>query len=99
MSGNHNRGSTNRVREHFPEGVAGVADQCYEAVEEAVQENPVAITLAVFGIGLAIGTAAAVMLSRPRRPSHLAMAESIGRRVLDSVSEYLPASLQAHLHP
>jgi len=94
MSQNHHH---NRVREHFEDEAVGVAERGYEAVQEAIQKEPMAVTLAAFGIGLAIGTAAAVMLSRSSQPSRRSNMEAFGRRIYDSLADVLPESVRQHL--
>jgi len=91
----HNHSHTNRVKEHFEDEAVGVAERGYEAVQDAIQKDPMTMTLAAFGIGLAIGTAAAVLLARRQSsPKHV---ESFGRRVLDSLADVLPESVRQHL--
>jgi len=97
MSHNHH----NRVSEHFADEAVGVAERGYEAVQDAIQKEPMAITLAAFGIGLAVGTAAAVLMTRSNRKSHLSShlssMESLGRRVYESMADVLPESVRQHL--
>jgi hypothetical protein len=94
MSGNHHH---NRVSEHFADEAVGVAERGYEAVQDAIQKEPMAITLAAFGIGLAVGTAAAVLMTRSSRKSHQTSMESLGRRVYESLADALPESVRQHL--
>jgi len=95
MSHNHQ----NRVSEHFTDEAMEYAERGYEKVQEAIREEPLAATLAAFGIGLALGTAAAMLLSSSRNePVHTARGlESLGRRVLDSIREALPDAVSQHL--
>jgi hypothetical protein len=95
MSGNH--AAKNRVQEHFTDEVSGAAERCVEAVDEVIQENPTTVILATFGAGLALGCAVAVMLSRPHRETPRSMAESFGRKILDSLADVLPDSVKQHL--
>jgi len=95
MSQNHHQ--TNRIQDHFTDEAVAYAEQGYEAVQEVIQKEPMAITLAAFGIGLAVGTAAAVMLARQSPPSRTQQLESFGKKILDSISEALPESVRQHL--
>jgi hypothetical protein len=93
--------SMNRVHEHF-EGDASempMASKCAAACESAIQEHPLAMTMALFGVGLGVGVVVGSALAEPmglRRPQRTA--ENLGRKILDSISEYLPASVQKQLH-
>jgi hypothetical protein len=93
MSHNHQ----NRVREHFTDETVGVAERGYEAVQEAIQQEPMAVTLAAFGIGLAIGTGVAALLSRSHQSSHRSSMESFGRRIYESLADVLPDNVRQHL--
>jgi hypothetical protein len=93
--------SMNRVQEHF-EGQSDEAPmmtRCAQACETAIQEHPLAMTLALFGVGMGLGVMVGSALAEPmglrRQP---AVAENLGRRILDSISEYLPASVQRQLN-
>lgn len=94
MSGNHHH---NRVSDHFADEAVGVAERGYEAVQDAIQKDPMAITLAAFGIGLAVGTATAVLMTRSSRKAPLSSMESLGRRVYESLADVLPESVRQHL--
>jgi hypothetical protein len=93
----HNHRSQNRVSEHFTDEAVAVAERSYEAVGEAIRKEPVAVTLAMFGIGVALGTAAAVMLTRKPQPSTTGTLESLGKHVLDSLRDVLPDAVRQHL--
>ncbi len=93
----HNHSHTNRVSDHFEDEAVGIAEQGYEAVQEAIQKDPMTITLAAFGIGMALGTAAAVLLTRRSAPTPRSHFESLGRRVFDSLADVLPESVRQHL--
>lgn len=94
MSENHHQ---NRVKDHFENEAVGVAERSYEAVQEAIQKEPMAVTLAAFGIGIALGTAAAALLSRSNPPSRRSSMEAFGRRMYASLAEVLPESVRQHL--
>lgn len=93
----HNHNPKNRIGEHMSESGVAMTDQCCQAVDEVVQQNPIAVTLVVFGVGVALGTALVALLGTSQRPTHRTAAESLGRKVLDSLTEYLPASVRHHL--
>lgn len=93
----HNHHSPNRVSEHFTDEAVAIAERGYEAAGEAIRKEPVAITLAMFGVGLALGTAAAVMLTRKPRASRSGTLESLGKHVMDSLRDVLPDAVRQHL--
>lgn len=91
--------SMNRMHEHFAdEGEQPMMGRCLEATESAIKEYPLGMTLAVFaaglGFGVLIGNAIAEPIGIRRQPT----AENLGRKILDSIAEYLPASVQKQLH-
>jgi hypothetical protein len=51
----------------------------------------------VFGVGFGIGTLIGSMLGESNTSRHQNLAQSIGRRMLDSLSDVMPASMQHHL--
>ncbi|MCA9054165.1 MAG: hypothetical protein KDA75_10035, partial [Planctomycetaceae bacterium] len=65
-----------------------------ESCRNAIAEYPMGSVLAAFGIGLSVGAVVGSLLSGPEPDAH-ASAAAIGRRVLDSLSDYLPASLRS----
>ncbi|MCA9110737.1 MAG: hypothetical protein KDA52_12360 [Planctomycetaceae bacterium] len=73
----------------LPEWQQQVGDY-QRAVIEAVRENPVAATLIVFGVGFSIGTTIGALLDDPRDRRRQHLAKSLGRRMLNSVNDYLP---------
>ncbi len=94
--------SMNRMHEHFEGDAtdAPMASKCAAACESAIQEHPLAMTLALFGVGLGLGVVVGSALAEPmglRRPPQRT-AENLGRKILDSISEYLPASVQKQLN-
>lgn len=100
MSENHH--TQNRVSHHFSDEAVAMAEKSYEAVGDAIRKEPMTATLAMFGVGLAIGTAAAVLITRKPQPKSRAAAmagtmECIGRSVLDSIREALPDAVRQHL--
>jgi len=92
--------SMNRMHEHF-EGDASempMASRCAAAAESAIQEHPLAMTLAMFGVGLGLGVVVGSALAEPMGIRRQPTAENLGRKILDSIAEYLPASVQKQLH-
>lgn len=86
--------SRHRVKEHLEEPESTV--QHYrQAAMESVEEYPMAITLGAFGVGIGLGVLIASSFGRSHSCTMQAKAESIGRRVLDSLSEYIPASMRS----
>ena len=92
--------SMNRVREHFDDTSSGepMTARCAAAAESAIQEYPLAMTLAVFGVGLGLGAMVGSALAEPMGIRRQPTAENLGRKILDSIAEYLPASVQKQLH-
>lgn len=94
---------TNRIRDEFPEDQSKPdwqrqVEQYQEMVSDSVRENPLAATLVVFGVGLGVGTIIGGMLAESTtssRRQHLA--KSLGRKMLDSVADVMPESMQQHL--
>ncbi|MEZ6066536.1 MAG: hypothetical protein R3B90_12690 [Planctomycetaceae bacterium] len=84
----------NRVQEHVqdvePTSVWPTSDSC----SKAITEYPMGSVLTAFGIGLGVGAVVGSLLSDPEPDPH-SSAAAIGRRVLDSLSDYLPASMRS----
>lgn len=74
---------TNRIEGHWP---SLDWEECQERAVTAIHDYPVAIGLATFGIGLALGAAAGLLLSEtvpaPRR--------TFSQQTWDTMSQYLP---------
>jgi len=56
------------------------------------------MTLAMFGVGLGLGVVVGSALAEPMGLRRQPTAENLGRKILDSIAEYLPASVQKQLH-
>jgi hypothetical protein len=92
--------SKNRIQEHF-EGEATetpMASRCAAACESAIKDHPLAMTLAMFGVGMGLGVVVGSALAEPMGIRKQPVAENLGRKILDSIAEYLPASVQKQLH-
>ena len=70
-------------------------EQC---LTDSVRENPLAATLVVFGVGFGVGTLIGGMLGDSISGRHENLAHSLGRRMLDSISDVMPASVSSRLH-
>ena len=90
----------NRMHEHFSgeTSEAPMASRCAAAAESAIKEYPLAMTMAVFGVGLGFGFLVGNALAEPMGLRRQPTAENLGRKILDSIAEYLPASVQKQLH-
>lgn len=66
------------------------------AIEQAVRDQPATATMTAFGIGLGVGAVIGCMLV-DRTAERRRLAASLGSRMLDSVGEYLPHSIQQRL--
>jgi len=92
--------SMNRVQDHF-EGDASetpMASRCAAACESAIKDHPLAMTLAVFGVGMGLGVVLGSALAEPMGLRKQPVAENLGRKILESISEYLPASVAKQLN-
>lgn len=91
-------GSYNRVSAHEEQMDAESAlARCTAACEESVNEYPLTWTLGAFAIGIGLGAAVGASLSRPLGLQRQSTAEHLGHRVLDSIYELLPDTVQRHL--
>ena len=91
--------SMNRMHEHFSEGgEQPIMGRCLEATESVIKDYPLGMTLAVFAAGLGLGVIVGNSIAEPMGIRRQPTAENLGRKILDSISEYLPASVQKQLH-
>jgi hypothetical protein len=92
--------SMNRVQDHFQGDPSSepMASRCVAACETAIQDHPLAMTLALFGAGMGLGVMIGTALAEPMGLRKEPVAEHLGRKILDSISEYLPASVQKQLN-
>jgi hypothetical protein len=83
--------AVNRVQQQR-ESESSMSTRGTQMLHQTVEEYPMAVVLTAFGLGVAIGAAlgAAIGESAPSRAEH--MATRIGRRMLDTLSEYVPVS-------
>ena len=97
----------NRLQSHMGQGQGQgqqrsesetmVGKSC-EAAAHTFQEYPIAATFGMFALGLGIGTAIGALMAKPMGFVHeRSQAENLGRRVLDSIAEYMPESVQRRL--
>jgi hypothetical protein len=77
---------------------AGLTDRCRHAAESTVDEYPLTATVGAFAVGLTLGVLAGAALAQPFHRSHRHTAESLGRRMLDAMREYVPQSVNQYLH-
>jgi hypothetical protein len=71
--------------------------RCTAATERSVDAYPLTWTLGAFAIGIGLGAAIGAAMARPLGFRHEAVATNLGRRVLDSIYEVLPESVQRHM--
>jgi hypothetical protein len=91
-------GSYNRVSAHEEQMESDSAlARCTAACEESLNEYPLTWTLGAFAVGIGLGAAIGASLSRPLGLQRQATAEHLGQRVLDSIYDILPDSVQRHL--
>jgi len=91
-------GNQQGMQAHHQADEGSMMDRCREEFSSAVEEHPLSTTLGVFAIGLTLGVAVGAALSASHHSDRRRMAESFGRRVLDSLHEYVPDSMQQYLH-
>jgi hypothetical protein len=65
--------------------------------EDLIRNNPMLVTVAVFGLGVGLGTLLSSQLAEPPTTSRRHTAEVLGRRMLDSIAEVLPDSIRRHV--
>lgn len=65
------------------------------AMEQAVRDKPVVATLAAFGIGVGLGAVVGCLMA-DRAFDRRQVASNLGQRILDSISQYVPETVQ---HP
>jgi len=75
----------------------GWSERCQETALSTVDDYPLSTTFAMFAIGLSVGVAIGAALGRPLHSDHRRTAESLGRRLLDTLHEYVPTSVNQYL--
>lgn len=93
-------GSFNRVSSH--QGGPGMESEsalarCTAATEQSIDDYPLTWTLGAFAIGIGLGAAIGATLARPLGFRHEVAAAHLGQRVLDSIYDVLPESVQRHI--
>lgn len=80
------------------EDTAGsLGTRCRHAAEAAFEEYPLTATLGVFAVGLTLGVLAGAALASPFHSPGVQTAESLGRRILEAVRDYVPQSVNQYL--
>lgn len=72
----------------------GLNARCRAHAETAVEEFPLSTTLGVFAIGLTLGVAAGAAMAGPLHLDRRRTAETLGRRVLETLQDIVPDSVQ-----
>jgi len=88
------------------EGAQSYLNEGYERVEDVVSNHPGTSALVVFGLGLGVGILIGTAIAASREETTMQsvksmtsnwldrrQAEKLGRRVLDSIADYLPSSI------
>ena len=70
----------------------------YSTTKRTIQENPLVATMAMFGVGLAIGSVVGGLLADTVHTRRPALSDRIQRRVSAALSDMLPDSLERRLH-
>lgn len=81
----------------WSERSTGWSDRCREISQATVEDYPLSTTIGMFAIGLSLGVAVGAAMARPMGRSHSHMAESLGRRLLDTLHDYVPDSVNQYL--
>ena len=76
---------------------AGLSSRCRHAAEGAFDEYPLTTTIGVFAVGLTLGVLAGAALARPFHGHERYTAESLGRRILEAMRDYVPQSVNQYL--
>lgn len=74
-----------------------LTSRCCQFTEDSIRENPMAATMAAFGLGVGVGAVIGMMLAEPPARTRRQTAEMLGRRMLDSIAEALPESVRRHV--
>lgn len=91
----------NRMEQHFQgQGQldSSLLDRCCQATGDSIRENPLLATFAAFGLGLGLGAVVGGSLAEPMGMRHRHTAESLGQRVLDSITDALPNRVRQNIH-
>ncbi len=94
---NKNRIAEDLSQEGGPSEWQRQLSDCQHATADAIRENPLAATLAVFGVGFCVGTAIGAMFGETDFRRRENLANSLGRRLMQSINDYTPDVLQQHL--
>ena len=76
---------------------APLTTRCRNAAEAALDDYPLTTTIGAFAVGLTLGVVAGAALARPFHSHERHTAESLGRRILDAVRDYVPQSVNQYL--
>lgn len=72
-------------------------NHCMTSFEDTVRDNPMGVTLAAFGLGLGIGAIIGASLAPSPRSRHQQLATSLGTRMLESIRDVMPESVQQYI--
>jgi hypothetical protein len=88
----------NRIQDHLEATESEpLFERCSHMAQETFEQHPIGVTLGVFAAGLGLGAMIGAALARPLGLQHQATAETLGRRVLSSISDLLPESIQRQI--
>lgn len=68
--------------------------RCRGVTQETIRRYPIGVSLAVFGIGLGLGTLAGSLLAESCAVRDRRIAEGLGRRILSSLERAVPERLR-----
>jgi hypothetical protein len=75
----------------------GLTARCREGFDSTVEDYPLTTAVGAFAVGLMFGVAAGAVLAAPLHLERRRTAESLGRRVLDALQDYVPDSMHHYL--
>jgi hypothetical protein len=89
--------TTTRARQTGTQETSGLTTRCRDAAEAALDDYPLTTTIGAFAVGLTLGVLAGAAMARPFHTHERHTAESLGRRILDAVRDYVPQSVNQYL--
>jgi len=85
--------ASNRLQGHWRSGgVTSMLNEIGDQAATTIEEYPLAVTLGMFGVGMAVGACLGMVLAETAfaQPTQ---AETIAQKTLDALAQVLPASV------
>jgi hypothetical protein len=83
----------NRMPRQSRASQQSMSTRCREMTEATIQRYPMGVSLAVFGVGLGLGTLVGSLLAGSCAARDRRIAEGLGRRMLHSLERIVPERL------